>query len=308
MFGRTRLVRSLKDKKYYALKIMKKVRIVNQNQMTHVQNEIKILARLRCPFVVELHAVFQDENSVYLLLQYVPGGELFSYLRRDKKFDTPLVQFYAVEVACALYQLHKMSIIYRDLKPENILIDKIGHIRLTEFSLCKIIRDRTTTLCGTPEYISPEIINGQGYGVSVDWWALGVLVHEMAVGYPPFFGRNPFIVYRKILNGLVDIDESLPKPLKALLRGMLAPIRTQRIGSGGFDQLKTQAFFKGVDWQSAFQKLIVPLLVPTVMAEGDTSNFDFYPEESIEQPANLTQDERKMFQVLDELLDRSPQS
>eukprot|EP01031_Cornospumella_fuschlensis_P038628 gene38628-46959_t len=115
VFGRTRLVRSLKDKRYYALKIMKKVRIVNQNQMTHVQNEIKILARLRCPFVVDLHAVFQDENSVYLLLQYVPGGELFSYLRRDKRFDVPLVQFYAVEVACALFQLHKMSIIYRDL-------------------------------------------------------------------------------------------------------------------------------------------------------------------------------------------------
>lgn len=308
VFGRTRLVRSLKDKQYYMLKIMKKVRIVGQNQLSHVQNEVKILSRLRCPFIVELRAVFQDENSLYLLFNYVPGGELFSYLRRERKLDNALCQFYTVEVACALFHMHKMSIIYRDLKPENILIDKIGHIRLAEFSLAKIIRSRTFTLCGTPEYISPEIINGEGYGVSVDWWALGILLHEMAVGYPPFYGRNPFTVYRKILNGVDAMDESLPKPLRSLLRGLLHPTLTKRLGGEGFEQIKSSAFFKGVDWNSAFQKLIVPLLLPTVVSDGDTSNYDYYPEEALEQPANLTQDERRMFQSIDELLDRPAQA
>jgi len=118
VFGRTRLVRSLKDKKYFMLKIMKKVRIVAQNQLHHVQNEVKILSRLRCPFIVELKAVFQDENSLYLMFDYVSGGELFSYLRRDRKFDSALCQFFTVEVSCALFHMHKMNIIYRDLKPE----------------------------------------------------------------------------------------------------------------------------------------------------------------------------------------------
>jgi protein kinase X len=284
---------------------LKKVRIVANHQLPHVQNEIQILSRLRCDFVIELRAVFQDENSLYLLLDYVPGGELFSYLRRDKKFDTALSQFYAVEVACAFFHLHKMNIIYRDLKPENILIDKIGHIRLTEFSLSKIINNRTYTMCGTPEYISPEIINGQGYGISSDWWALGILIHEMAVGYPPFFGRNPFTVYRKILNGFEVMDETLPQNLRNLLRGMLHPTLAKRLCS--YEQVKSHAFFKGVDWNSAFQKLIVPLLVPTVAAEGDSSNYDYYPEEAMEQPANLTLEERKMFQSIDQLLDRASQ-
>lgn len=136
---------------------------------------------------------------------------------------------------------------------------------------------------------------------------MGILLHEMAVGYPPFYGRNPFTVYRKIVAGLEVMDESLPKATRALLRGLLHPTLTKRLGGHGFEQIRTQPFFKGVDWNSAFQKLIVPLLVPTVMSDGDSSNYDFYPEEALEQPANLTQDERKMFNTIDELLDRSPQ-
>lgn len=287
------------------LKVMKKVRIVSQNQLQHVQNEVKILSRLRCPFVIELRAVFQDENSLYLLLDYLPGGELFSYLRRERKFDHALCQFYTVEIACALYHLHKMNILYRDLKPENILLDKMGHIRLTELSLAKIVHDRTFTLCGSPEYISPEIVKGQGYGASVDWWALGILLHEMAVGYPPFIGRNPFIIYNKILNGLEVMDESLPKPLRQLVRGLLHPELSQRLGGQGFQQIRYHSFFRGVDWNSAFQKLIVPLLVPTVLSQGDSSNYDYYPEEAMEQPANLSQEERVLFDSIDALLDRS---
>lgn len=171
-FGRVRLVRTVTDRKFYALKMMKKARIVRFKQLEHIQNEVRILSRLRCQFVNELHAVFQDDNSLYLLLEYVPGGELFSYIRRQGKFDVELYQFYAVEIACALHYLHSLNIAYRDIKPENILINRNGHIRLADFGFAKIVEDRTFTLCGTPEYLSPEVIQGSGHGLSTDWWAL----------------------------------------------------------------------------------------------------------------------------------------
>mmetsp|Transcript_23820 Transcript_23820/g.26076 ORF Transcript_23820/g.26076 Transcript_23820/m.26076 type:complete len:360 (-) Transcript_23820:73-1152(-) len=308
VFGRTRLVRSLKDKRYFALKIMKKARIVKQAQLPHVQNEIKILSRIRCPFVVELRAVFQDENTLYLLLDYIPGGELFSHLRRDRRFELPIYQFYSVEIACALHHMHKLGIVYRDLKPENVLINKIGHIRIVELSLAKIIStNRTFTLCGTPEYVSPEIIQGQGYGFSVDWWALGILLYEMSAGYPPFYGTSSFQVYQKILEGRIEFEKNFHRPTKHAVRAFLNTDYTVRLGCGNFDQIKNHSFFKGVDWNSAFQELIVPLKVPTVLSDGDTSNYDFYPEEVLEEPANLTQEERNMFQSIDEILDRGKQ-
>lgn len=308
IFGRTRLVRSLKDHKYYALKILKKARIVKQGQLLHVQNEIKILSRLRCVFIIELRAVFQDENSLFVMLEYIPGGELFSHLRRARQFELPVYQFVSVEIACALYHMHHLNIIYRDLKPENIAFNKLGHIRLVDLSLAKIIQNRTFTLCGTPEYVSPEIINGRGYGASVDWWALGILLHEMVVGYPPFYGKNPFVVYRKILNGAFDLDENILKPTKQVIRSFLNIDREQRLGCGSFDQVRSHPFFKGVDWHSAFRELIVPPLVPTVLSEGDSANYDFYPEETLEEPANLSQEERQLFQSIDEILDRPKQT
>lgn len=281
---------------------------MKQGQLPHVQSEIKILSRLRCPFIVELKAVFQDENSLYLMFDYIQGGELFSYLRRERVLPLPIYQFVTVEVCCAFFQLHKMNIIYRDLKPENILFNKIGHIRLNEFSLAKIIRNRTFTLCGTPEYVSPEIINGQGYGNSIDWWSLGILLHEMAVGYPPFYGRNPFTVYKKILSGSFSIDDTISGPTKSAIRAFLLPDRVHRLGCHSFDQVRNHAFFKGVDWQSAFRELIVPPMIPTVISDGDSANYDFYPEETIEEPANLSQNERLLFQSIDEILDRPKQS
>ena len=151
---------------------MKKSRIVRFKQLEHIQNEVRLLSRIRCGFVNNLFAVFQDDNSLYLLLEYVHGGELFSYIRRQGKLDLILYQFYAVEIACALHYLHSLKIAYRDVKPENILIDRNGHIRLTDFGFAKIIDDRTYTLCGTPEYLAPEVIQGNGHGLAVDFWAL----------------------------------------------------------------------------------------------------------------------------------------
>jgi serine/threonine protein kinase len=152
--------------------MMKKSRIVVYKQLDHVQNEVRILSHLRCGFVANLHAVFQDDNSLYLLMDYVPGGELFSYIRKMERLEPILYQFYACEIVCALNYLHSLKIAYRDIKPENILIDRNGHIRLVDFGFAKIIEDRTYTVCGTPEYLAPEVIQGNGHGVAIDWWAL----------------------------------------------------------------------------------------------------------------------------------------
>jgi serine/threonine protein kinase len=304
-------VKNLSDKKYYSLKIMKKARIVKLQQLAHVQNEVTVLSRTRCPFIIEMIALFQDENSVYTLLEYIPGGELYSHLRRSKCFELSVYQFYTVELACALYHLHKLKIVYRDLKPENILLTREGHVRLTEFCLAKkidIAQGQTYTLCGTPEYLAPEIILGHGYATSVDWWSLGILLYEMVMGFPPFFGKNPFTVYQKILDGKIKFGSAVPNNTKGAISALLRSDRKSRLGCGSFDSLMNHAFFKGIDWKSGVQQLIVPPFAPTVASDGDSSNFDYYPEETIEEASNLTQEERLMFQALDEILDRPKQA
>ena len=232
--GRIRLVKSLIDKKYYTLKMMKKTSIVKLNQMQHTLDEIYILSRLRCVFVPELHAVFLDENSLYTLSEYVPGGELFSHLRRDEVFDHVIYQFYAVEVACALKYLHELNILFRGIKPENISVNRSGHIRLTDFSFSKVFinEKRTFTLCGTPEYCAPEILGGSGYGIASDWWAFGILIFEMAYGYPCFFGENPFTIYKNIIDGIILFPPEKPIPVSAqdIIKKLLVKDRSLRLG------------------------------------------------------------------------------
>ena len=303
-FGRVRLVKSLEDDRYYALKVMKKARIAKLKQLEHVQNEVRIMSHVRLPLMVELYAVFQDDNSLYMLLEYIPGGELFSHLRRQEKFAFAVYQFYAAEIVAAIQILHELNVMYRDIKPENILIHKDGHIRLSDFGFAKILdtSDRTFTLCGTPEYLAPEIIQGVGHGTSVDWWALGVLIFEMAAGYPPFYGDNPFSVYQKILQARIKFPSSVPQTARSIIGGFCTVNRTRRLGSGrgGFDNMKKHRFFWGIDWRAAARQLIVPPIVPTVSSAGDTSNFDFYSDEPPEELANLTSDERRMFNEIDE--------
>jgi serine/threonine protein kinase len=291
--------------------MLKKSRIVKFNQLEHLKSEVKILSRNRCNFLPELYAVFQDDLTMYILMEYVPGGELFSHIRREVRFEFPQYQFVCVEVACALRHLHMLDIIYRDIKPENIMYTKDGHIRLIDFGFAKICKEKTFTLCGTPEYLAPEVLQGQGYGQAVDWWMLGVLCFEMACGYPPFYGESPFVVYRKILEGSFSYPSGIvPKQAQAFISGCLTTNRASRLGSGsgGFNSIKRNVFFLGIEWNSAACQLIMPPTVPTVKSEGDTSNFDFFPEEAVEEPGNLTKSERESFREFDLILERPIQS
>jgi len=311
-FSRIRLVRCLLDKKYYALKKMAKSAIVKHGQVVHVQNEVMILSHLRSKLVVDMVAMFQDDNNLYICLEYVPGGELFSHLRKKEHFSNDEAKFYAVEVAAALNEMHSHDIVYRDLKPENLLLSKDGHIKIVDFGFAKVVPDQTFTLCGTPEYLAPEVIDGNGYGLAVDWWALGVLLHEMLYGFPPYYASNPFKVYEKILSGTLMFPATPLTGVSAqmAMRSFLTRDRKKRAGCGrgGFKGITKLQYFKGTSWESAARLLLMPPAVPTVAIDGDTSNYDFFPEEALEEPSNLTAKQREMFQKFDEILSRPVQS
>ncbi len=311
-FSRVRLTRCLSDKKYYALKVMKKAAIVRHNQVTHVVNEVKILSHLNCQLIVDMVAMFQDNNNIYICLDYIPGGELFSHLRQKHHFNDNEAKFFSIEIAAAINAMHEQNVVYRDLRPENICLTRDGHIRIVDLGFAKVVPDQTFTLCGTPEYLAPEVIEGKGYGKAVDWWSLGILLHEMLIGYPPFIGDNPFQVYQKILNSLVVFPTTplISTPASMAIRAYLTKDRRKRVGCGrsGFKGVRNLAYYRGTYWDSVVGQLLLPPFQPTVEVDGDTSNYDFFPEELSEEPSNLTNKQRLLFREFDRILSRPVQN
>jgi len=212
------LVKHIGDLKHYALKILKKSEIIRLKQVDHIKSEVQLLKMIMHPFIVNLLGHFQDERKLYMVIEYVHGGELFSHLRKEGRFSDDTAKFYAQEIVLAFGYLHGMHIVYRDLKPENLLITTTGHLKITDFGFAKQVEDRTWTLCGTPEYLAPEIIQSKGHGKSVDWWALGVLIFEMLAGYPPFYDENPFGIYQKILAGKIECPRQFDSRAKDLIK------------------------------------------------------------------------------------------
>ncbi|KAK8853081.1 hypothetical protein IAR55_003782 [Kwoniella newhampshirensis] len=264
---------------HFAMKVLRKSEIVRLKQVEHINSERMILERVRHPFVVELYSTYQDQLNVYMLLSYIPGGELFSHLRRAGRFSADVTRFYLASIVLAIEYLHSHNIIYRDLKPENLLLDRHGYLRIADFGFAKVVEDRTFTLCGTPEYLAPEIVLSQGHGKAVDWWALGILAFEMLAGYPPFFDDHPLGIYEKILRGDVAFPSHIDPYAKDLIRGLLTADRSKRLGNlrGGARDVMTHAWFAGVDWRSLERKEIGAPIVPRVASMGDSQNFQRYP-------------------------------
>eukprot|EP00948_MAST-09A_sp_MAST-9A-sp1_P000437 g437.t1 len=230
-FGRVRLCRRLLESHVpLALKICKKSEIIRLKQVDHLLSEKHLLSQLCHPFIIRLHAFFQDTYNIYFVLEYVQAGELFTHLRSAGKFTVSRSRAYAAEILLVLQHLHSLSIVYRDLKPENILLDCQGHVKICDFGFAKIVKDRTWTLCGTPEYLAPEIIQSKGHGPPADWWAYGILLFEMMAGYPPFYDESPFGIYQKILNGKVTYPRHFDDDSKSLVSRLLNNDRTKRLG------------------------------------------------------------------------------
>ncbi|KAF9942659.1 hypothetical protein BGZ67_000473 [Mortierella alpina] len=279
-FGRVYLTKFRHNQTYYAMKVLKKSEVVRLKQVEHINSEKQILSQVHFPFIVNLFTTFQDESNLYMLLEYVIGGELFSHLRKAGRFTNDMTRFYAAEIVLAIEYLHSRDVIYRDLKPENLLLDSAGHIKITDFGFAKRVEDRTWTLCGTPEYLAPEIIQSKGHGKPVDWWALGILIFEMLAGYPPFFDDNPFGIYEKILAGRIYFPAHIDSTAKDLIKKLLTADRTKRLGNlkDGSDDIKNHKWFRGVDWQGLMEKSVAAPIVPPHIHPGDTGNFEKYPE------------------------------
>ncbi|KAM7177441.1 cAMP-dependent protein kinase catalytic subunit PRKX [Macrochelys suwanniensis] len=297
-FGRVHLVKEKMAKRYFALKVMSIPDVIRLKQEQHVHNEKSVLKEVNHPFLIRLFWTYHDERFLYMLMEYVPGGELFSYLRNMGRFNNSTGLFYSAEIICAIEYLHSKEIVYRDLKPENILLDKEGHIKLTDFGFAKKLVDRTWTLCGTPEYLAPEVIQSKGHGRAVDWWALGILIFEMLSGFPPFFDDNPFGIYQKILAGKIDFPRHLDLYVKDLIKKLLVVDRTRRLGNmkNGADDAKRHRWFRSIDWDAVPQRKLKPPIVPKVSNDGDTSNFEAYPEDDWNKTPPVAPKDLEIFQ------------
>ncbi|KAG1609440.1 hypothetical protein G6F46_010794 [Rhizopus delemar] len=279
-FGRVHLSQSRHNGRYYAIKVLKKTEVVRLKQVEHTNNEKHILESVANPFLVNLWGTFQDDANLYMVMDYVPGGELFSVLRKSKRFPDHVAKFYAAEVALAIEYLHNKHVIYRDLKPENLLLDVNGHIKITDFGFAKYVPDITWTLCGTPDYLAPEVIQSKGYGKAVDWWSLGVLIFEMLAGYPPFYDDDHLKLYEKILQGKIRWPSYFDPNAKDLLKRLLTPDLSRRYGNlkNGADDIKRHPWFQGVDFDKVANRQIRAPYIPQIRGDGDASHFDKYPE------------------------------
>ncbi|PFH34964.1 protein kinase, cAMP-dependent, catalytic chain [Besnoitia besnoiti] len=264
-----------------AVKLLKKAAIIKLKHVDHIINEKKILLALDHPLTVRCFGSFQDSRYLYLVMELVPGGEFFTHLRKAKRFDNDTARFYAAQIVDIFDYLHSQNIIYRDLKPENMLLDKDGYVKLTDFGFAKVVEFRTDTLCGTPEYIAPEVLLNKGHGKPVDWWTLGILIYEMMVGYPPFLDDDPLGIYQKILAGKFVFPKFFDKDAKVLVKKLLQADLSKRWGNlkNGVKDIKECRWFCTVVFEDLRAKKLVARYKPTVKGMDDLSNFEAYPDE-----------------------------
>ncbi|KAL4793280.1 kinase-like domain-containing protein [Aspergillus venezuelensis] len=283
-FGRVHLVQSKHNHRYYAIKVLKKAQVVKMKQIEHTNDERRMLNRVRHPFLVTLWGTWQDARNLYMVMDFVEGGELFSLLRKSQRFPNPVAKFYAAEVTLALEYLHSLNIIYRDLKPENLLLDRHGHLKITDFGFAKEVPDITWTLCGTPDYLAPEVVASKGYNKSVDWWSLGILIFEMLCGFTPFWDQgSPVNIYQKILQGRVKFPPYLHPDAVDLLSRLITSDLTKRLGNlhAGSEDIKNHSWFSEVTWDRLLRKEIdAPYVPPIRGGQGDASQYENYQEET----------------------------
>jgi protein kinase X len=243
----------------YCLKIMDKSMIQRRRQLEHVTNERNILMACDHPFIVKLLACFFDAERLYFLMEYASGGDLHHLIRRLGRLGNGLARFYAAEVVLALRYLHDRNVAHRDIKPENIVLDSMGHIKLVDFGFAKHIRDRSFSICGTPEYMAPEVFLSKGHSKAVDWWALGVLIYEMLCGGSPFVGAD-LTPFNKVLEGHVTFPKHFDPQAVDLISKLLSISSAGRLGNlrGGAADVMEHPWFAGLDWSSIEAKLVAP--------------------------------------------------
>ncbi|GIX60730.1 protein kinase domain containing protein [Babesia caballi] len=272
-----------------AIKRLKKHSLIAQKQVDHVISEKKLLASVSHPFIVNMLGTFKDDHYLYIVMECVFGGDFFGYLRSVDKLSSEAAMFYAAQITSIFDYMHSHNIIYRDLKPENLLMDRDGYLKLTDFGFAKVVEMRTYTLCGTPEYLAPEILLNKGHGKAVDWWTLGILIYEMLVGYPPFYNEDPMGIYKKILECRLIFPRFYDADAKELTKKLLTFDPSKRIGNlhKGADDIRASPWFASLNFDKLLKKQLTPPFVPELRSKDDTSRFDKYPD-SVDLPPAAT--------------------
>mmetsp|Transcript_6975 Transcript_6975/g.12760 ORF Transcript_6975/g.12760 Transcript_6975/m.12760 type:complete len:483 (-) Transcript_6975:36-1484(-) len=316
-YGEVRLCRIRHTGEIVAMKKMKKSDMISKKQVKHVKAERDVLAQAHNPWIVELYYSFQDENYLYLAMEYLPGGDLMNLFIKRETLSEAEARFYGAEMIQAVHSAHQLNYIHRDLKPDNVLLDSRGHIKLSDFGLCKMapitpvppvltrihhVRDEYNydedldyserrmgfkrnrqlafSTVGTPDYIAPEVFTQQGYNETVDWWSVGVILFEMLIGYPPFYSDEPSLTCQKIVHWKKTLripPEAQLSPAAVDLILSLMRDPHERLGSNGVEEIRSHPFFIGIDWNH-LRDVEAPF-IPEIIDELDTRNFDSFIEE-----------------------------
>uniref|UniRef100_A0A3B3TFQ4 Protein kinase C n=1 Tax=Paramormyrops kingsleyae TaxID=1676925 RepID=A0A3B3TFQ4_9TELE len=312
-YAKVLLVKLKRTERIYAMKVVKKELVNDDEDIDWVQTEKHVFEQAsNHPFLVGLHSCFQTESRLFFVIEYVNGGDLMFHMQRQRKLPEEHARFYSAEISLALNYLHERGIIYRDLKLDNVLLDSEGHIKLTDYGMCKEgLRpgDTTSTFCGTPNYIAPEILRGEDYSFSVDWWALGVLMFEMMAGRSPFdivgSSDNPDqntedYLFQVILEKQIRIPRSLSVKAASVLKGFLNKDPKERLGchpQTGFADIMGHPFFRNVDWDLMGQKQVMPPFKPNISGEFGLDNFD---TQFTNEPIQLTPDDDDTLRKIDQ--------
>ncbi|ELP86520.1 hypothetical protein EIN_034610 [Entamoeba invadens IP1] len=276
-FGKVFLVKEKSTGTLYAMKVVTKKQVIEQNEVEHTLTEKNILAKVKHPFLVNLYYSFQTSSALHYVIDYCPGGELYALMQSSKTFKEQRAKFYAAQMVLAIEHLHNQGVIYRDIKPENIMVCEDGYIRLTDFGLSKTdVPDaaKTSTFCGTPEYLAPELVMNVPYTNSIDWWGLGILIYEMLFGAVPFFSEDIQELYRNILHKQVTFPANTEITLQCrdVIEHFLRKKPEERFGD--VEQIKEHSWFSDINWEELFSKRIVAPYIPNLSSPTDLSCFN----------------------------------
>lgn len=261
-----------------AIKQMSKSTLIKHKQVAHLINEKQVSQYIRHPFITRYLGSYKNSRFLYLILEFIQGGDFYTHLRNYKKFSVADAQFYSAIVVTVFVYLHNLKIIYRDLKPENLLLSTDGYIKFTDFGFSKLIVDRTYTLCGTPEYLAPEILLSKGYSFAVDWWTLGIFIYELMTGVTPFAASNVMSTYQKILQGKIIFQAGFDHNAKQLIKKLLAHDLSKRnsLISNGALGVINHPFYSTINFRDLIEKRITPPHIPKVSSPDDTSHFGHF--------------------------------
>ncbi|KAM6041164.1 serine/threonine-protein kinase 38 isoform 2-T4 [Theristicus caerulescens] len=326
-FGEVRLVQKKDTGHVYAMKILRKADMLEKEQVGHIRAERDILVEADSLWVVKMFYSFQDKLNLYLIMEFLPGGDMMTLLMKKDTLTEEETQFYIAETVLAIDSIHQLGFIHRDIKPDNLLLDSKGHVKLSDFGLCTGLKKAHRTefyrnlnhslpsdftfqnmnskrkaetwkrnrrqlafsTVGTPDYIAPEVFMQTGYNKLCDWWSLGVIMYEMLIGYPPFCSETPQETYKKVMNWKETLTFPPEVPISDKAKDLILRFCCEwehRIGASGVEEIKSNLFFEGVDWEHIRER---PAAISIeIKSIDDTSNFDEFPESDILKPTVAT--------------------